>query len=71
VCRLKGDAMSKKQLLRRNAARASASRKRSLAAAIPLALMIVVSASLLAQVNSRRKSKVDSGEVSAASLSSL
>ena len=61
--------MSKKQLSRKNAAGASGSRKSSLAIAITLALMSIVSASLLGQVNSRRKSKVPSGEVSVASLS--
>ena len=61
--------MSKKQLLRKNSARASGSRKRRLAVAITLALVFIVSVSLLAQVNSRRRSKGASGEVSEASLS--
>jgi len=61
--------MLKKQLSRKNTARPTRSRKSKLAVAITLVLVAIVSASLLAQVNSRRRSKGASGEVSEASLS--
>src|SRR6266404_8990387 len=56
--------MLKKQLSRKNTARPTRSRKSKLAVAITLVLVAIVSVSLLAQVNSRRKSKGGSGEVS-------
>jgi hypothetical protein len=61
--------MSKKQLSRKNAARAPGSRRRRFAVAITWAVMLIVSVSLLAQVNSRKRAKSTSGEVSVASLS--
>src|SRR6266404_9375654 len=61
--------MPKRKISRNNVARVYLWRKRRLAVAITLALMCIVSASLLAQVNSRRKRNTPSGEVSVSSLS--
>ena len=60
--------MSKKHSRRRGRAPAAGLRKSRVAVAIAVALMCVVGVSLLAQVNSRRKSKGTSGGVSVASF---